>query len=69
MPAATPKPIVNKLASEVAAIMNLPDVKEQLIAQGLVSSASGPEQFSGLIKDDIARFDKLVKAANIKMEK
>ena len=69
VPAATPKPIVNKLASEVAAIMNLPDVKEQLIAQGLVSSASGPEQFSGLIKDDIARFDKLVKAANIKMEK
>jgi tripartite-type tricarboxylate transporter receptor subunit TctC len=69
VPAATPKAVVNKLAGEIAAIMNLPDVKEQLVAQGVASYPLGPEQFSALIKDDISRFDKLVKAANIKMDK
>jgi tripartite-type tricarboxylate transporter receptor subunit TctC len=69
VPAATPKPIVNKLAGEIAAIMNLPDIKEQLALQGVMSYAVGPDQFSALIKDDVAHFDKLVKAANIKMDK
>lgn len=69
VPAATPKDVVNKLATEIATIMNLPDVKEQLVAQGVASYATGPDRFSALIRDDIARFDRLIKAANIKMEK
>lgn len=69
VPAATPKDAVGKLASEIATIMNLPEVKEQLVAQGVASHTVGPDRFSTLIKDDIARFDKLVKAANIKMDK
>ena len=68
-PAATPKPIVNKLATELAAIMALPEVKEALGAMGLQSLAIPPEQFTQMIKSDTARFDNLIKTANIKLSK
>ena len=68
-PAATPKDIVNKLSAEIAAIMNLPDIKEQLAHQGLESYTTTPEQFSQLILADTARFQKVIKAANLKTDK
>jgi len=67
-PAATPKDVINKLSSEIAAIMNLPDIKEQLASQGLEPYVTTPDQFSQLIRSDTARFDKVIKAANIKIE-
>ena len=68
-PAATPKEIVNKLSSEIAAIMKLPDIREQLTAQGLEPFVTTPEQFAALIRADTERFGRIIKAANIKMEK
>ena len=68
-PAATPKPIVNKLATEIAAVMALPEVKEALGAMGLQSLAIPPEQFTQMIKSDTAKFDTLIKTANIKLSK
>ena len=68
-PAATPRDVVNKLASEIGAIMNLPDIKEQLAAQGLAPYVTTPDQFAALIKSDTVRFDKIIKTANITLEK
>ena len=68
-PAATPKDIVSKLSSEIAAIMNLPDIKEQLTTQGLDPYVTTPEAFSQLIRSDTSRFEKVIKAANLKLEK
>ena len=68
-PAATPKDIVSKLSSEIAEIMNLPDIKEQLASLGLDPYVTTPEAFSQLIRSDISRFEKVIKAANLKVEK
>lgn len=67
--AATPKDVINKLSSEIAAIMNLPDIKEQLSSQGLDPYITTPDQFSQLIRSDTARFEKVIKAANIKIDR
>ena len=67
-PAATPKDVINKLSSEIEAIMNLPDIREQLASQGLEPYVTTPDQFSQLIRSDTARFEKVIKAANIKIE-
>jgi tripartite-type tricarboxylate transporter receptor subunit TctC len=67
VPTATPRDIVNKLSTEIAAIMALPEVREQLIAQGLDSFITTPEQFTQIIRNDTVRFDKVIKAANIKL--
>lgn len=68
-PAATPKDIVSKLSSEIAEIMNLPDIKEQLASLGLDPYVTTQEAFSQLIRSDTSRFEKVIKAANLKVEK
>ena len=68
-PAATPKDIVRQLSAEIGTIMNLPDIKEQLASQGLDVYVTAPEQFTQLIRSDTARFEKVIKAANLKIDK
>lgn len=67
-PAATPKFAINKMSSEVAAILALPDVRDYLIKQGSEAYILTPEQVNALIKSDIARYAKIIRDANIKVE-
>ena len=67
-PAGTPKNIISKLSTEVAKIMDTPDFKEKLAGQGLEPFYSAPDQFAALLKADMARNVKIIKAANIKFE-
>lgn len=60
-PIKTPKPIIAKLSQELMRIARLPDVKERLNSQGLDVVGSTPDEFSALIKNEIALFAKLVK--------
>jgi tripartite-type tricarboxylate transporter receptor subunit TctC len=66
--AGTPKAIVDKLAKEIAVILAQPDVKETFAAQGLDPFISTPEQFTELIKSDLALYGQVIKTANIKLE-
>ena len=67
-PAGTPKPVLDKLAAEIAKILQLPDIRERLAALGMTPWSSTPEQFDALIRSEIDRFAKVVKKANIKAE-
>jgi tripartite-type tricarboxylate transporter receptor subunit TctC len=64
----TPKEIINKLNSEVARILNLPEIKERLANQGAEARPSSPEQFGGFVRDEIAKWAKVVKESGIKLE-
>lgn len=68
VPGKTPRPIVDKLAVDIGKVLQLPDVREKLDAQGNFAWASTPEQFASLIKSEIDRFAHVVKAAGIKTE-
>jgi len=61
VPAGTPKPIVKRLHAELVKIVNLPDVKERFLGQGLTPVGSTPEQMSALIKAESLQYGKLVK--------
>jgi tripartite-type tricarboxylate transporter receptor subunit TctC len=67
-PAGTPQPIINTLYTETAKILEMPDVKTALAAQGFEPNPGTPEQFAAFIKSEIAKFTKLAKATNIKVE-
>ena len=67
-PAGTPKAIIDKLSAELMRFLALPDTREKLIFQGMEPFINTPEQFAALIKADQAKFAKLIKAANIKLE-
>ena len=68
-PAGTPKPVIDLLYREVAKALKMPDVIERLATQGgneLVGNT--PEEFAQVIKSDLAKYAKLVKAANIQVQ-
>jgi tripartite-type tricarboxylate transporter receptor subunit TctC len=66
VPAGTPKPIVDKLANEVASIVNDPAFRERhLTARSLVPAINTPEQFAQDIKKDRATAQQVVKDAGL----
>ena len=65
VPAATPKPIVNLLQSEIARIVRLPDVSEKMLVQGLEPGGMSSAEFATYIKDDIAKWKKVITEAKI----
>jgi tripartite-type tricarboxylate transporter receptor subunit TctC len=67
-PAGTPKEIVDQLSGEIAAMVALPDTKEKLGAQGLEPFYAPPDRFAAIIKADSARYARIIKTANIKLD-
>jgi tripartite-type tricarboxylate transporter receptor subunit TctC len=67
-PAATPKNIIGRLNSEIVKVMRLPEVREQYSKQSVVPETNSPEQFAQMIRDDYARWTKIIRAAGIKPE-
>lgn len=64
-PGGTPRPIVEKLAAEIARIINSPDVKEKLLVQGMDPWVSTPAQLAAALEKERAKYGKIIKAANI----
>ncbi len=62
--AKTPKPLREQISKEVARIMQLPDVKERLAAQGGIPRYSSPDEFDAFIRVEVEKLGKVVKAAN-----
>jgi tripartite-type tricarboxylate transporter receptor subunit TctC len=46
----------------------MPDIRESLLSQGMEPFISTPDQFTALIKADLATFTRIIKSANIKLE-
>ena len=67
-PAGTPKEVTSKLQAEVARILQMPDIREKLAAQGGEGVGNTPEQLSALLRGESARYADIVKRANIKAE-
>jgi tripartite-type tricarboxylate transporter receptor subunit TctC len=65
-PAGTPASIVNKLHDELAEIIQLPDVREKMLVQGLEPTTNTPEEFAEMIKNEVVRWGKIVETAKVK---
>jgi tripartite-type tricarboxylate transporter receptor subunit TctC len=68
MSSATPQVAVTRLNAEIVRVLSLPEVRESLLAQGLIAAPSTPEQFSALLKSDGARYTKIAREANIRLD-
>lgn len=67
-PAGTPREIVTRLNGVIVAIVEEPEMKNYLIAQGVDPVTNTPEQFGAYIKNEVPKFAKIVKAAGISPE-
>ena len=68
VPAATPRPIVDRLVSELHKVASSPDVKDKLAASGIDVVTSTPDQLANLIRSETVRYAKVIKEAGIKPE-
>lgn len=64
-PAATPRDIVARMNREVGAVLQMPEVREALMKQGLVPAPSTPEEISATIRTDVERWKKFIADAKI----
>lgn len=64
-PAKTPKPIIDRLYNITTATMKLPEIRARLDQLGAEPAGHTPEAFDQLIRDDIAKWGKVVKALGI----
>jgi tripartite-type tricarboxylate transporter receptor subunit TctC len=65
-PAKTPKDVIDRLATEIARMQTLPEIREQLTAQGIEPTTTPPAQLAALIKADLARWQKVIKETGVK---
>ena len=68
MPAGVPADIVGKVNTDIARVLNQPEVKANLAGQGIEVSTSTPEALAATIRDDHARWGKVIREANIKAD-
>lgn len=66
-PAGTPQEIIVWLHREATVILRAANIRERLAADGLEVVASSPEEFAALIKADIEKWTKVVKAKGIRL--
>ena len=67
-PAGTPGPVIERLHAEVVRSTQAPEVRENLLRQGTDIVASTPARFAQVIREDIATWTRVVKAAGIKAD-
>jgi tripartite-type tricarboxylate transporter receptor subunit TctC len=67
-PAGTPKAIVDTLATEIGRSLHAADVKDRFTASGMEAIGGTPEDFGAFLKAETAKWAKVIKAANIKVE-
>jgi tripartite-type tricarboxylate transporter receptor subunit TctC len=67
-PKALPKDIAARWNSEINRILQLPDVKERMAGMGMEPAGGSPERLRDVVKRDIAKWQNVVKVANIKAE-
>jgi len=67
-PAGTPKPIIDRLNAEITKVTGRAEVKEAWGKQGATALSMTPEQFDKYLRDDIAKWAKVIAQAGIKLD-
>ena len=68
MPANVPRDIISKVNAEIAKVLSAADVKATLALQGIEAVLSTPEALAATIREDHARWGRVIRDANIKAD-
>jgi len=67
-PAKTPRDVIMKINADVIKIVNSPELKERLKADGSDPVGNSPEQYAAFLRNEIAKWAKVIKFAGVKPE-
>jgi tripartite-type tricarboxylate transporter receptor subunit TctC len=65
-PATTPRTVVASINTEVKTILGLPDTRKQVAATGMVIEATSADQFATFLKNEAAKYLRVIETAGIK---
>ncbi|MBK6393279.1 MAG: tripartite tricarboxylate transporter substrate binding protein [Betaproteobacteria bacterium] len=68
VPAKTPAPVVAKLNAAMVKVLQTPEVREKLLAQGAEAASSSSADFEALIRDELKKWDYVIREAKITPE-
>jgi len=68
VPAATPKPVIDKLNHELVETIKDPAIRQKLVDFGIEPVGDTPAEYAALLKDERARWHKLIRDLNIKLD-
>lgn len=68
VPARTPPEVVTRIYADVTKVVNAPELKAKLAAQGIMIETNSPAEFARAIREDNARWGRVIKEAGIKGE-
>lgn len=67
-PAKMPRPLVERLSRDIAQVVKQPDVKEKFAALAIDPVGTTPDEFTAILKKDMAKWGKLIKDLGIREE-
>ena len=67
-PGGMPAPLAERIQRDASVLLNAPDLKESLAAQGCIAVGGTPEALTALIRAEYALWSKVVKAGGVKVE-
>jgi tripartite-type tricarboxylate transporter receptor subunit TctC len=67
-PAGTPRAVVDRLQKELKLVLQIPEVREKMIAQGQTPVGNTPEEFAANVRADLPKWEALIKASGAKLE-
>ncbi len=67
-PARTPRPILHQLSAEIARVVSSQETRERMLLQGAEVKPTTPEDFTKLIRSDVAMLSKVAAAAGIRID-
>ncbi|HEX2827298.1 MAG TPA: tripartite tricarboxylate transporter substrate binding protein [Burkholderiales bacterium] len=67
-PARTPEAIVRRMNAELGTALKSPDVVEKLSTQAVEPHHTSPEQFAALIRNELGKWDKVIRTSGVKLD-
>jgi len=67
-PAGTPKALVAKLSAEIARLVAMPETRQKLDSRGFDPFYNDPDQTAAMLRDELAKFERILREAKIKVE-
>ena len=67
-PSATPRAIIERLHKATVTVLEMADVRQALLDQGIESAPSSPDQFAAYIKSETGKWTKVIKASGMKVD-
>ena len=64
-PAGTPQDVVQKVSRDTARLVQMPEQRDRLIAVGAEPAGTTPEEFSAFVKSELAKWERVAKAAGV----